>query len=244
MDKKIILGVTKTCITEQKESGVGSGRIGINKLPDPETQLDVKGKIAADSLEVKGEVALDSLEVKGEVVANSLTVNNTVSARKFEGEGAFVTGMIMMWSGAADALPYGWALCDGTKGTPDLRGRFILSAGDGYHLNESGGSKQHNYKVEVLEHQLTEQEIPSHKHSYRIANQFDGRPDGGEDHGKGGYYWADARDYGSRWWDRSERHWDTSSVGGNYGHKHEATIQPQESDQMPPYYVLCFIMKV
>lgn len=244
MDGKKILNVTKTCITEQKQSGVGSGRIGINKLPDPETQLDVKGKIASDSLEVKGEVALDSLAVKGEAIANFLTVNNTLSARKFEGEGAFVTGMIMMWSGTADDIPYGWALCDGTKGTPNLKGRFILSAGDGYALNESGGSKSHNYKVEVLEHQLTHQEIPSHKHSYRIANQFDGRPNGGKDHGEGGYYWTDARHYDSGWGDRSERHWDTSDVGGGCGHKHEATIQPQESDQMPPYYVLCFIMKI
>jgi hypothetical protein len=244
MDGKKILNVTKTCITEQKESGVGDGRIGINKLPDRETQLDVKGKIAADSLEVKGEVALDSLDVKGEVVANSLTVNNTVRARKFEGEGAFVTGMIMMWSGATDALPYGWALCDGTKGTPDLRGRFILSAGDEYHLNESGGSQQHNYKVEVLEHQLTHEEIPSHKHSYRIANRFDGRPDGGEDHEKGGYYWIDANRSGAPWWESKDNHSDTSDVGGGCGHKHEATIQPKESDQMPPYYVLCFIMKI
>ncbi|MBL1200620.1 MAG: hypothetical protein RMY62_016285 [Nostoc sp. ZfuVER08] len=233
MDGKRILNVTKTCITERKGGKDADGRIGINKYPDSKTQLDVKGKIASDFL-----------EVKGDAVANSLTVNNTVSARKFEGEGAFVTGMIIMWSGAADGIPYGWALCDGTKGTPDLKGRFILSAGDEYALNQSGGSKQHNYKVKVLGHQLTQAEIPAHSHRYRVANRFDGRPDGGEDHGEGGYYWMDARNYKSGWGDSSEQHWDTSSVGNSNSHNHEATMQPQESDQMPPYYVLCFIMKI
>ncbi|NJL39874.1 MAG: tail fiber protein [Leptolyngbyaceae cyanobacterium SM1_4_3] len=187
-DRKRILNVTKTCITERKESGAGDGRIGINKYPDSETQLDVKGKIASDSL-----------DVKGEAVANFLTVKNTVRARKFEGEGAFVTGMIMMWSGAADALPYGWALCDGTKGTPNLKGNFILSAGDGYNPNTTGGSKQHNYKVEVIGHQLTLAEIPEHKHNYRIANRFDGKPSEGRDHGDGGFYWTDAIQHRSEW---------------------------------------------
>jgi len=36
-------------------------------------------------------------------------------------------GMIVMWSGDVNAIPLGWALCDGNNGTPDLRGRFIAS---------------------------------------------------------------------------------------------------------------------
>tara|TARA_R100000406_G_C3106670_1_gene123334 strand:- start:64 stop:1020 length:957 start_codon:yes stop_codon:yes gene_type:complete len=37
-------------------------------------------------------------------------------------------GVIVMWSGSVSSindLP-GWAICDGTSGTPDLRGRFIV----------------------------------------------------------------------------------------------------------------------
>ena len=33
---------------------------------------------------------------------------------------------IIMWSGTAADIPTGWALCDGTGGTPDLTDRFIL----------------------------------------------------------------------------------------------------------------------
>lgn len=42
---------------------------------------------------------------------------------------AFVTGMIMMWSGTIATVPTGWLLCDGSNGTPDLRNRFIVGAG-------------------------------------------------------------------------------------------------------------------
>jgi hypothetical protein len=37
-------------------------------------------------------------------------------------------GVIVMWSGTIATIPDGWALCDGTNGTPDLRNRFIVGA--------------------------------------------------------------------------------------------------------------------
>ena len=46
-------------------------------------------------------------------------------------------GLIAMWSGALDALPQGWALCDGTSGTPDLRDKFVVAAGSRYTLGTS-----------------------------------------------------------------------------------------------------------
>ena len=50
-------------------------------------------------------------------------------------------GAILLWSGAANALPVGWALCDGANGTPDLRGRFVVGAGgDDYPPGDTGGA--------------------------------------------------------------------------------------------------------
>ena len=46
-------------------------------------------------------------------------------------------GLIAMWSGAADTLPQGWALCDGNAGTPDLRDKFVVGAGSKYELGSS-----------------------------------------------------------------------------------------------------------
>jgi hypothetical protein len=43
--------------------------------------------------------------------------------------GGVPTGGIIMWSGTIATIPAGWALCDGSNGTPDLRNRFIAGAG-------------------------------------------------------------------------------------------------------------------
>jgi len=48
-------------------------------------------------------------------------------------------GTIVMWSGPT--IPEGWALCDGTNGTPDLRDRFILGAGGSYSVGATGGAE-------------------------------------------------------------------------------------------------------
>jgi len=37
-------------------------------------------------------------------------------------------GVIVMWSGSIASIPTGWALCNGTNGTPDLRNQFIIGA--------------------------------------------------------------------------------------------------------------------
>lgn len=59
-------------------------------------------------------------------------------------------GMIVLWSGAANAIPSGWTLCNGvsvpattTTGNvtpPDLRNRFIVGAGDTYAPGATGGA--------------------------------------------------------------------------------------------------------
>lgn len=45
--------------------------------------------------------------------------------------------MIVIWSGAIVDIPAGWALCDGNNGTPDLRNKFIIGAGDTYAVNDT-----------------------------------------------------------------------------------------------------------
>jgi hypothetical protein len=37
-------------------------------------------------------------------------------------------GTVAMWSGSIATIPTGWALCDGSNGTPDLRNRFVVGA--------------------------------------------------------------------------------------------------------------------
>ena len=53
---------------------------------------------------------------------------------------SFVSGMIILWSGAANAIPSGFVLCDGNNSTPDLRDRFVVGAGNSYSVGDTGGS--------------------------------------------------------------------------------------------------------
>lgn len=58
-------------------------------------------------------------------------------------------GIIVLWSGALVDIPDGWVLCDGNNGTPDLRNRFIIGAGDTYAPGDSGGSTDHAHTGRV-----------------------------------------------------------------------------------------------
>lgn len=55
--------------------------------------------------------------------------------------GRVPVGGILIWSGTAATIPSNWALCDGTRGTPDLRSRFVLGAGGGRAPGDTGGAE-------------------------------------------------------------------------------------------------------
>ncbi len=68
------------------------------------------------------------------------------------GGGNVAVGSIMIWSGTANAIPTGWQLCDGSNGSPDLRDKFVIGAGNNYNVAATGGSKdaivvQHNHGI-------------------------------------------------------------------------------------------------
>ena len=50
----------------------------------------------------------------------------------------FPTGTILAYTGSS--IPTGYALCNGSNGTPNLTGRIILGAGSTYAQGTSGGS--------------------------------------------------------------------------------------------------------
>ena len=55
--------------------------------------------------------------------------------------GTVPVGGIIIWSGTVAAIPANWTLCDGTAGTPDLRSRFVIGAGDSgatYEVGDNG----------------------------------------------------------------------------------------------------------
>ncbi|MBI2618894.1 MAG: hypothetical protein HYW57_02325 [Ignavibacteriales bacterium] len=60
---------------------------------------------------------------------------------------ALPSGVIVMWSGLLANIPSGWALCDGTNGTPDLRDRFIWGTSAGQNPGPTGGDTSHFHSV-------------------------------------------------------------------------------------------------
>lgn len=50
------------------------------------------------------------------------------------------SGGIIMWSGSVLSIPTGFNLCDGSNGSPDLRNKFIVGAGSTYAVGATGGT--------------------------------------------------------------------------------------------------------
>tara|TARA_S200000501_G_scaffold57190_1_gene47379 strand:+ start:1907 stop:2905 length:999 start_codon:yes stop_codon:yes gene_type:complete len=85
------------------------------------------------------------------VTSAGINVTGVVTATSFVGSGANLTGIqgiptgvIMIWSGASDAIPSGFVLCNGSNSTPDLRNRFIVGAADTYSVGATGGATSTN----------------------------------------------------------------------------------------------------
>lgn len=53
--------------------------------------------------------------------------------------------IIVLWYGPIANIPVNWHICDGNAGTPDLRNRFIVGAGDTYAVNDVGGDFDHTH---------------------------------------------------------------------------------------------------
>lgn len=122
------------------------------------------------------------------------------------------SGCILLWSGAKDAIPDGFVLCDGQNNTPDLRSKFVLGAGSTYAVGATGGEAAHT---------LTVNEIPSHTHDIYHGG-FSSDPT--HNSVRSGYIGENNS--------VAESGVITNTGGG------------QPHNNMPPYYALCYIMKV
>lgn len=71
---------------------------------------------------------LTSMYNQNVLTTTNLNVTSTATATNLNVTGSFnliPRGIVVAFYGD---VPAGWLLCDGTNGTPDLRGRFVLGA--------------------------------------------------------------------------------------------------------------------
>lgn len=168
-----------------------------------------------------------ALDVKGDVFINGAV--NTASS------GMVPLNSIWLWFGKLDEVPAGWVLCDGNAppGVPNLQNRFIYGWGDSV-LGAIGGEETHT---------LSLPEMPQHNHNITMTQ---------DGHNHQDYVRHATINYDGFFDPNSQdiANWDGN--GGAYTdyaqpaiHTTEANQgQSQAHDNMPPYYVLAYIMKV
>ncbi len=167
-----------------------------------------------------------------------------------------------MWGGDQNDIPAGWALCDGSifhgVTTPDLRGRFVL----GYNPNVSIATDSSGSRAPVnsignvsgeLNHELKIGEIPAHTHGIsddghsHSVNSDDAGSTGGSTFGQstgsdtlgGGISGTNLAYTGiSNKWTGGHN----SAVDGTTNLAPNVAYT-ETHNNMPPYFVLAYIMK-
>jgi len=139
------------------------------------------------------------------------------------------SGMILLWSGSVGSIPSGYYLCDGSNGTPDLRNRFLVGAGDAYAVNATGGSAD----AIVVSHTHTATSVVTdagHNHTVTASNQSSQNgtvSGGGSLPATGGATLTTS----------------TATTGVTVATTNSTTGTSGTNANLPPYYALCYIMK-
>jgi len=150
---------------------------------------------------------------------------------------AFVSGMIMLWSGSTGSIPSGWVLCNGSNSTPDLRDRFVVGAGSTYSVDATGGSATVTPSGTNAGTALSTAQLPSHAHSsnvFRYSDEAGTNPSAADSGSASGKIFAAG---GTGTFNMVS----TSSTGSGSTHTHTFTGNSQTN--LPPYYALAYIMK-
>lgn len=221
--------------------------------------------IATDAINSVAVLKADTTYVNSQDAALQSQINTGAASISDLYSKLFPVGGIIMWSGSIASIPSGWALCNGTSGTPDLRDRFIIGAGstgypspaqtggsftsttsaNGSHshsLNiENSGSHSHN--ISVTGTALTLDQIPPHAHTFRAGGNGSGFTTSTAG-GTGTLTTNAAGGNGSA----ANAHSHSSFADAQGLHSHTGTIltagdHTHTVNSTPPYYALAFIMK-
>lgn len=143
-------------------------------------------------------------------------------------------GVIILWYGATNTIPIGWQLCNGTNGTPDLRGKIPVGAGGAYTVNASGGAATFTPTgtLTLSSTSLSINQMGRHRHPY-----IDNYGNHAGNLGSGIYLGGDPVSRNASLV--------TNNTGTGDGHTHTGNVFTGASiASLPPYYALCYIQKI
>ena len=169
------ISTNTTDITNLKtDVSTNATNIATNKTNISTNTTDIKNiDTRVTKLENKVADKSDYEDLKNKVDTNTTNIaTNTTDITNIKNEiknlqDAMPVGSIIMFSGKAEEIPSGWAICDGTNGTPNLIDRFILGS---TYCGGMGGKSQVTLSVSQL---------PPHKH--RVAKCWYGKSDNAAD---------------------------------------------------------------
>lgn len=166
------------------------------------------------------------------LVGTNTTQLATVAFANAAAAAWFPSGGIIIWSGASTAIPSGWNLCDGTNSTPDLRNRFVVGAGSTYAVGATGGSAD----AVVVSHTHTATSTstvtdPSHTHGISGSTSTSGAN-------------ANTARIGSFLDSGITSAAATTGISVATATTLASTGVSGTNANLPPYYALCYIMRV
>jgi microcystin-dependent protein len=133
------------------------------------TEIDTELTAVASAISSKADLNSPALTGTPTAPTASYGTNTTQVATTAFVQAAIPSGVILLWSGSVASIPSGWALCNGSSGTPDLRNRFVVGAGSTYSVGDTGGSATST---------LTSSELPAHTHSLSASGTTSGQSAG------------------------------------------------------------------
>lgn len=192
-----------------------------------------------------------NLTVEGQVKAASLSVTG------FPNNALVPAGVIVMWSGTISTIPSGWALCNGSNNTPDLRARFIVGAGSTYAVSNKGGNASFTLNDAYMPdhtHTITSSNW-NHSHSITYKDSYffddytpeDQTIDGLEILSGSGYRGSNSSAINKNYISYMNRTASTSTTTGLSPTITASTAgrtSPTPVPTLPPYYALAYIMKL
>lgn len=191
--------------------------------------------------------------------AGDIVSQRTIAAELRQFNGIVPIGGIILWSGAANNVPENWALCNGSNGTPNLEDKFVVGAGNTYAVGATGGATTatlttanlppHNHAVTDTGHSHGVTQTPhghgvndpGHAHSY-VVNGGSGS--------SSGYQLNNSAPVGQTTGTSATgvtiqaQYANVSINAAPTGITTQNTGSGTAFSTLPPYYALCYIMRV